>query len=895
LAVPQRQPKRNNPHEFTTPDTPPPAAPHHNFADVSPVHFELNDSDDSDEVRGGAAPAEQAVENNEHLSDAQQIAVAGVRLTKHKKDPGAMNTARRLKYAEKKLVRVALSSGSDKLLASAASTPSGRRLMPCIAAAMGTNEHFQAMARNTAELLKKCGGKNEREFGHLLTEGLPFRFCKKELAINQNKFSYYKRREKSFEPKRDRNGYKAPKENLADQKYAAHVKRCKISEPEEVLLTMFFVRTTYQASGAETTTRIQGMPKWEWDMHLHADYPMQLRALAQEYPDVVPDKHNTWTKKTKFVANMLSALHAAEQKDFDLTAERKRRGIEWKKNYVRELAVKNGTLPKFTQAELAMRKKKTTDRKLAREPNAAFDPATYAVEGVTGAAFRLFLVRHNLRYTHFAMPHPCPLCDNGDTDTLVYNALLAERAECRKDSLPWPGEKEQSLKEFKLKVKLYRLHVKQLEVGRKETKKLENNLKVGECMVIRDFVNHHDHGGSHVKCLHWVLMWRDVAGADVKILKLRHYCSDPDTMMTDVFFTADVMDFHLNPDNAHNPGLFDNFHKVYFVGDHGPHFAAADTLYNESTAHKKYGKEIVLMYYTSYHAYGRADSAGAQDSVCLRQDLKAGMPRHGARAFTAMTNNSNDKRSWAYLFPKINRNTDIFPEGVNAKGKYLRKWSEVIFEYDGRTADFVGVCLYRWFTGVGVWNWCDLLQGSREEGQIVCESCSTLTQTLVFHTVAECDNPGNPHIMPDFVDTDPDPGRIDEAKQKKPPRRRGQKESTMVSCTLGCTTKGGRKQAFRSAANANTHYRQFHGLSGDAYKKVAYKDDAPADTGSSSDIQGQALCAGADAGQAANSEVPPKKKNPDKWNRKSLRRQTNPPTAMTNSTMKTRQKNSRKS
>ena len=62
-------------------------------------------------------------------------------------------------------------------------------------------------------------------------------------------------------------------------------------------------------------------------------------------------------------------------------------------------------------------------------------------------------------------------------------------------------------------------------------------------MVIRDFVNHHDHAGKHVKCLHWVMMWRDAVGEPIK----RH---------------------------------------------HGPHFASHETMHNESTLLRRFGKKI---------------------------------------------------------------------------------------------------------------------------------------------------------------------------------------------------------------------------------------------------------------------------------------------------------------
>ena len=236
----------------------------------------------------------------------------------------------------------------------------------------------------------------------------------------------------------------------------------------------------------------------------------------------------------------------------------------------------------------------------------------------------------------------------------------------------------------------------------------------------------------------------------------------------------------------------------------------------------KYGKEIILKFYTSYHAFGRADGSGAEDSVSLRQDGKKGFPRYGALAFTQMTNDSTDRRSWAYHFEKINRHLSLFPAGVNAKSKNLRKWSEVVFDYPERTPDHLGICLYRYVTGQGVWIWCDLLEGSREAGKELCETCSTSKQSLVFHTVEQCPRPQNIHALPDFMECEPDPDRIDMAQQKQRPRNRGEKESKMMECKLGCKSASGRPQRFRKACTANTHYQLVHKLQeGDSdYEKV---------------------------------------------------------------------------
>ena len=94
----------------------------------------------------------------------------------------------------------------------------------------------------------------------------------------------------------------------------------------------------------------------------------------------------------------------------------------------------------------------------------------------------------------------------------------------------------------------WKLHAEQLEHCRKEADKVRDGLQVGEAHVVRDYVNHHDGEGSHVKCLIWVVQWRDETGGPLRKLKFRHFCSDKDSLSTDAYFTCDVAHFQLASD-----------------------------------------------------------------------------------------------------------------------------------------------------------------------------------------------------------------------------------------------------------------------------------------------------------------------------------------------------------
>jgi hypothetical protein len=359
-------------------------------------------------------------------------------------------------------------------------------------------------------------------------------------------------------------------------------------------------------------------------------------------------------------------------------------------------------------------------------------------------------------------------------------------------------------------------------------------LSVGEIAIIRDFVNHHDHSGAHVKSLIFVLLWRDVLDGPIKLLKITNYCSDAATMSTDTYFYRDVADFHLSPKSEYNPGHLDNASHVILIGDHGPHFSSGKAMLFESSVYRTYGKEITSAFYTSYHACGRADGAGAQNKKLDLADFRAGIPRLGAASYTAMTNASNDKRSIAYEFPAINRGQDLYPakDELNTP-KWIRKWCQVTYKYPGRTQETEGIVLYRPVSNIGPWRWGDLRGGRRHAEGPLCTSCSTRYQVITRHEKAVC---------PDWVDVEvldavdfcahvrPDPARISGQQVLRPSKKA---KSVTYPCKFdGCPKKDFKRQAFRGMKRANDHMREVHadwgGLQASLYP-VAAGDELDAD------------------------------------------------------------------
>ena len=209
----------------------------------------------------------------------------------------------------------------------------------------------------------------------------------------------------------------------------------------------------------------------------------------------------------------------------------------------------------------------------------SFDPVTYHIKPPTFKGFLGFLKHKNLRHTHYVSRRHCAKCNQGQLAAKmveIEDKLLAE--------MVLKGEQgSQAFKEMKSQRDLhndqlseYTQHLNHMATARVHAYECRDNMKVGEVFVTRDFVNHYDHAGAHVKCLHWVLQWREEEGGSLQLLKVRHYCSDK-SMSTNHGFTTACMHFMFDAKDENHPGLFDQFHTVYFAGDHGGHFAHAGT------------------------------------------------------------------------------------------------------------------------------------------------------------------------------------------------------------------------------------------------------------------------------------------------------------------------------
>ena len=209
----------------------------------------------------------------------------------------------------------------------------------------------------------------------------------------------------------------------------------------------------------------------------------------------------------------------------------------------------------------------------------SFDPRTYHIEPPTFAGFLGFLKRKNLKYTIYVSRKHCNKCNLGQVAAKLIELEEGKLAQMTVDGKGGSEAYKDSKKNrdmYQCHLTEYTSHLEHNATARVYAYECRDNMKVGEVFVTRDFVNHYDHSGGHVKCLHWVLQWREKEGADLELLKVRHYCSDK-SMTTNHGYATDCMHFELHPKDENHPGLFDRFHTVYFAGDHGGHFSHAGT------------------------------------------------------------------------------------------------------------------------------------------------------------------------------------------------------------------------------------------------------------------------------------------------------------------------------
>ena len=608
---------------------------------------------------------------------AEEIAFSLLKQTRPQKSRHPKTLQANKNRAIKKLISEAQKCHGERkeeLMAASLMFKAGQEAFPRLAALTKSSATEDAvLARNCSSILKDAGRHDGPVLLKRLSKGLPRSFILEKLDTNKNTLEYSQR---------------LPTKESLGGNYARNVTREKVISDAGRCFKSFYFDTTHVESGAETSLRNMEMQKHEWHAELHARWPSLLRRCCKEE---LP--RQDWAKLTHFQCGRLKANKDSEEDSFDESVEIEQRRKEYMQRYYDSLARKNGQMQP-EDPEVVLKRQEVRADEATRMTIGSFDHTRYTYRVPALETFTRYLKSQGLTYTSYASPHPCHLCDKGPVNMAALENMKKQRIESTEKGMMFSSEKISRMVLLNKKVQEYLLHKDQLKHCREYTKKITAGLKVGEVAVVRDYVNHHDHSGAHVKCLHYVLQWREKEGGELQLLKIRTYCSDPKSCSTDSYYTVDCMDLHLK-----KGGYFDKFSRIYFFGDHGPHFTSANVLWKEAQAYRTHGKEVHCIFYCSYHAYGRCDAAGAEDKKAARRDLCLGTQRVGAQAYTQMTNESNDKKSVAYTLDQINRSDDVFPKQKElSKITWMRKWCEIKYEFEGRDESTEGISIYLFFS-----------------------------------------------------------------------------------------------------------------------------------------------------------------------------------------------------
>jgi hypothetical protein len=248
----------------------------------------------------------------------------------------------------------------------------------------------------------------------------------------------------------------------------------------------------------------------------------------------------------------------------------------------------------------------------------------------------------------------------------------------------------------------YERHLQQYEVCRPLLTLLESKVGPGEAIMYRDFVNQYMGSGAKLANLVLVVLWRTRKGMPCKVVKFNNFCDDPLSRACDPYFVADVMQLYFGS-QEHACVFFrrEQISVVFLAGDHGSHFSAIKTVYNESCFFSRYGIILICLFLCSYHAFNRCDAAGEESVRLMLRRINARGEHNTSGGYSAMLNNSHSQNSFGVELPEICRNCEddpVFPvplvknENLDLRGKCQIRFS---WFDDGKECRENGVILCR--------------------------------------------------------------------------------------------------------------------------------------------------------------------------------------------------------
>ena len=547
---------------------------------------------------------------------------------------------------------------------------------------------------------------------------------------------------------------------------------------EQYLYRKMFDESTTSKSGMVTTTRLLLTSKEKLYESIFSKYPNYVLDLIREKPNLLAEANRS-TRKTKFQRDLIlvGSIATMEEPSFGSETTRMQASEQMYRELLAKHRIQSGQKifpPRFRPGKVEKKALSIDQIGQIREVSPVTEKTFwYLIENVL-----------KIKYTSVLNPTFCNLCETGPgfKQTLelaeaqllrhegeivrLRNLLNSTEEEAGKIPLKPELEKEiashtrvkKKIALFQTKVIHYEEHLKQKEWNRKRVHEIQRNLKPGECLCFRDFVNNYNARGKKIMNLVLVVLYVEVEGQDPPCVSVVHNLSDHEidkNNKTDRFYAMDVLQFHLDQENGSK--LFNRFHTIWISGDHGSHFSARETIYFEAMAWERYGKTLREINLASYHCYNRCDGSGAAVVALAKDQAKEGADLVGARQYVDCIRNFGAENTWAFLFDKINRSPWLvqgYLAKTKTKGKkskspyveeddeeYLRRQCDIRFDLfvNGETVHLDGgIILCRPVIGEGQYKMINLGTKYQKTFCKRCSNASTNTNRIpVFHKEQE--------------------------------------------------------------------------------------------------------------------------------------------------------------
>ena len=390
--------------------------------------------------------------------------------------------------------------------------------------------------------------------------------------------------------------------------------------PLETNVTVeFFNANTFVRSGARTDTRRMAMQRTEMYALYRAHFPMLLRR-AESIAE-----GGAFGQLGKFLSKQLSqAKVMSEVQGWSQEGELKRRE-EWYNAKTRECKVDRARYMGLTLNKIPVKD----------------DPDN--IEARCFTTFWDIMKRAKVKFLRSEPLYNCPIHDNAAKNRRDHVKAEDELAQVEKDILDAKATAaevsrlsslvlplRQKVADLKKRVATADLHQIHYESARKYVKTIESNLKEGEVLLFRDFVNQYNENKKKINNLVVVIVRPSPDG----IGNIIDYVDHIGQTKCDSVYHAACMELLFQ-----RKDLFPRGTTVYISGDHGPHFWCWDTLAYQSTVFKRFGLKLHVVGLCSYHAYNRCDAHGANiKQACRAEQLRGAGPTTPAEFVTMVKN-----------------------------------------------------------------------------------------------------------------------------------------------------------------------------------------------------------------------------------------------------------------